>query len=1342
MADNDNTSVLQSDISQTSVPVTQDNASVTTPADSSVAAIAPIAPATEVDTKPVQNTFQYKLSKLKEAGVPDSELQAYTVRTGAKLSAAGVPQDQVNEYIGNKLPDMNGVQKMMQDNLSKAQETDENGEKKPLSLEQALDAGWGTSITGLFEHGRVSDQQLTGNEPWYTRAVSSTAQMAGDLPAMAAGYAIGGANPITGTAGAFALPTALRGILMDSYSKGEFNNFSEFMERALPIAIDIAKSYATGAATGGAGVVAASAGALAKIGVETATMTTVAAALNGKAPAKQDFIDNAIVMFGMHGITEGTKYLRGVYKDTGVSPAKVMEDAKTNPEIAEDVKNGVVPKAYQEVAQNATIKHPNEEFDKFVSEGNYSRDLQGSHQAAADYVLSKGSDTGHEYGVGVDAKTGEVSHIAYSSSKNIVIPTEDFTKELNNPDSDIIFHHNHPSNRPLSKEDISVMTSSQGLSRIIAHGAAGDISSADIAPKFKEQIQNKSDEQVYNTVRRAHQAAESPIRKYLQDLVNKKEITGAYASTLHAELINKVLHTAGIIDYKSSYDTKELMLKDSKSIDSAVKKVYDSLKNEGITNESLYRRTEPVLLKNGIGELYARNAEKSPNSTSEGSDAKSPSNIGKNEVDSDFGDNWVSPAKTPQSAEGASVSINPLNQILNPVNISESSRDMATALRQAKGSVTQSTAQFTDLLQKYIPLTTKLSEEQSNAFKDYVENAKENTKLPNQDLQPAADALREVYDKMYTQVKIRVPDLGYIQNYLMHQFTSDVDAKKFVTDWVAKQGSEKNLQERVIPTLKEAREYGLVEKEPNPIKAAINYVGNMNNLIAAYDGVKLAQEAGIADYFKKGQQPTGWVPLNGNLSERAGKTLYAPEDAARVYNNDISEKASGPAGNIIDNIQRANNFASKLVLGLSGYHFTATTLASMSSDVARAINSGSLRDRLSNVISAVTPLKSTLQGSQLVDAYLGRSELPPELQQAMDLAVKNNTINIKQQDYWKAGPAKDYVDSFKAGTLGEEAKNALQTIKQRPLVGTAKVIATEMGKTMDTISKPLFDYYIPRIKISANITELHDWIQKHPEATPQEMDRAAQDIGNSIDNRFGEMMRDNLFWHQLTRQTLQTGLLSYSWVTGGARLVKGIPDIGATILGKQELTSNAKYLLGMAITYVVVNGVRTYIGTGQAPNSIEDFIYPRTGGTTPQGKAEREILPSHIGQYTNYLHEGIGALGNEVNPGLKLLYHLTANEDFRGLPITNNNNSWFKEQRWDDYLKYVLHEETPIGLKNFIEGDKKGTKVSILEKLLGARQAPRFVTDPQGYGQMMESVNNKEYEKKTKSDIKAKAQFQ
>lgn len=1096
---------------------------------------------------------------------------------------------------------------------------------------------------------------------------------------------------------------------------------------------------------------------------------TAQAGQNSGMPHPKDFTDVSKVMYGNES---GKSGLQNVYKEAGIPPVQIFDDAQHDPSIAADIAAGKIPTAYADkIDQNdigapkpppgnppvvgskqliggGTVDHiehapGTEEFAQHAA--SYPQTFEGIHQAAKDFVIQKGQETGNEHLVSLN-DNGEATHHVEGSSAGVAIP-ESLKSELNNPDNKITLVHNHPYPVGVGPKDISFL-GRPGAQAIAAHTPSGETSTAALTDNMKQAISwlapDHSKELLLDVGTKGFNEASNILKEYGQKN-NMETGKGSPIAQVHNEIFNKAMAQAGVTDYKYTDDHSSVLPKDV--YNDILNKTADTIKERLASYDIKNEQPGRILGRGGsISELSAGRENTGISGTEPGNNVSGSGASGTNDGQGNQPPNGQEPPVSGElpnrSPEGASTTINPLAHILNPAGLSESARDMATALRQSSGPAAHETALAQEDLRPFVKDTNKMSEDEQLALINYMENRSKGGEIPDTKLQSLADKIRDIYAQMADKVQQAFPDVGLREDYFTHQYEDESEAKKFFSDFVSKQGSERNLQERVYPTLSEAIAAGLKPKTTNPIETVMNYVSNMNNLIAAQRGVELAQNFGVADYFEKGQQPEGWVPLNGNLNEKGGKVLYAPEDAARVYNNDISEKATGPLGSILDAVQQTTNFANKLVLGLSGYHFTATTMASMASDIGRALTGGTLTERAGDVLKAITPLSNTIKGGDVVGAYLGREELSPGMQQALDLAIKNNAIAVKQQDYWKAGPAKDFVDSFRAGTIGKDAAEVVSNIKEHPITGTLKAIVDGVGSTMDTIAKPLFDTYIPRIKNAALIDEIHDWLQKNPDADEKTTDRAVQDIGNSIDNRFGKMMRDNLFWHQYTRQTLQTALLSYSWVTGAARMLKGIPDTAMTIMGKQGLSSNARYLMGMAMTYAVVNGVRIYLGTGQAPKDWKDLIYPKTGGTTAQGKPEREILPSHIGQFTNYLHEGLGELGNEASPALKMLYHVLTNSDFRGLPITNANNPWYSEQRWDDYTKYVLHENEPIGIKNLLLGPKKGSKISTAESALGARQAPEFITDPEGYKEMMTKVNNNAYKRKENSDKKMKAQYQ
>ncbi len=260
-------------------------------------------------------------------------------------------------------PDMAPTQKMIEDNLAKAQpQAATSGDtqapqqpqaKQAQGFKDALEAGFGKSVTGLIAHGHAPDVVLPENAPWYYRIASQVGELAGDLPAMAAGSVAGSAAgtavaPVAGTAigagaGAFALPEALRTIIMQHYQKGDVQNFQDFWERASATFINTLKAGVIGGATAGVGgavekVVGETAASsaiksVAKLSSEVATMTTVGSALNGKVPSPSDFFDAAIMVGGMHAVSGVTGKLMGEYAKTGVSPTDIAQEAQQNPAV-------------------------------------------------------------------------------------------------------------------------------------------------------------------------------------------------------------------------------------------------------------------------------------------------------------------------------------------------------------------------------------------------------------------------------------------------------------------------------------------------------------------------------------------------------------------------------------------------------------------------------------------------------------------------------------------------------------------------------------------------------------------------------------------------------------------------------------------------------------------------------------------------------------------------------------------------------------------------------------------------------------------------------------------------
>lgn len=236
----------------------------------------------------------------------------------------------------------------------------------------AFSAGYQGSATGLFFRGKLPDIVLSPTDAdWYERLASGVGTIVSELPigivgaigGGVAGGAAGTAVPVVGNvaggvvgagAGSMALPAAIRESYIQAYTKGEIESSADFLNRVGLVLKQTAKEGLIGGLTAGAGraatLTAQTAGAGAKttlaagLTAEGATLVVAPAALEGRLPEPQEFMDAAILLLGFKGATvggaqlvKGAAKLAEIYRRTGKTPIEVMADAQRDPTIAEDL---------------------------------------------------------------------------------------------------------------------------------------------------------------------------------------------------------------------------------------------------------------------------------------------------------------------------------------------------------------------------------------------------------------------------------------------------------------------------------------------------------------------------------------------------------------------------------------------------------------------------------------------------------------------------------------------------------------------------------------------------------------------------------------------------------------------------------------------------------------------------------------------------------------------------------------------------------------------------------------------------------------------------------------------
>ncbi len=327
---------------------------------------------------------------LRAAGFTDQEITADRVEKVQKWRDAGFSDKEIGEHYGDKEMNKAPLEEYFKRNIAShnaelagKEAPNDRSSYGPNPLREAqtfaetIEAGWQMGIASLARDHKQPDLLPPEHLGTFYRTASQIATMAGDFASLTpvvgaiagAAAAPGGAmgKMIGAGAGAMALPTAVRGILMDSYKNGEVKSFEDFWERSSAIFLQTAKDAVVGGLTAGVGgqvgkIVGAT--AMPKIlqagsvtVAEIATMVGVGKGLEGQVPEPQDFLDAGVLIAGMHvGMKMGKHItdrvsgkLMNIYKETGNTPADVAMMAEKDPTIQQDLLSSNIefPRALQ-----------------------------------------------------------------------------------------------------------------------------------------------------------------------------------------------------------------------------------------------------------------------------------------------------------------------------------------------------------------------------------------------------------------------------------------------------------------------------------------------------------------------------------------------------------------------------------------------------------------------------------------------------------------------------------------------------------------------------------------------------------------------------------------------------------------------------------------------------------------------------------------------------------------------------------------------------------------------------------------------------------------------------------
>ncbi len=437
--------------------------------------------------------------------------------------------------------------------------------------------------------------------------------------------------------------------------------------------------------------------------------------------------------------------------------------------------------------------------------------------------------------------------------------------------------------------------------------------------------------------------------------------------------------------------------------------------------------------------------------------------------------------------------------------------------------------------------------------------------------------------------------------------------------------------------------------------------------------------------------PAGGMVIKGNY--------YLPEPAGRVLNNYLSPGLWNRS-TIYDVFRGAGNFMNQVQLGLSAFHFTFTSIDAVTSRFALGLQElgrgqfleGAKHVSPTNLVTA--PVEMFIKGNKLMKGIFAEN---PEFAQITDALIKGGG-RVKMDLFYKNSSVEQF---WKA--LGEKK------------YGTAGVQA--IPAVIESMAKPVMEKWVPRMKLGI-FSEMAEsqmalWERMGHKPTVPEMRQVYGKIWDSIDNRMGQMVYDNLFWHRTLKDVGLASVRSLGWNLGTVRElgggVKDLLDIKASKAGGLQISPRTAYVAALPAVVALYGAMYQYIKTGTGPQEFRDYFFPKTGRKNPDGRDERVSIPSYIKDIYAYAKHPLTTIGHKVHPILSGIAQMLENKDYYGVQIRNPQDPKVKQAT--DFMQYVGTQFIPFSVRGAQMRGKSGAGIGEqAESFFGVIPAPKGVT--------------------------------
>lgn len=688
---------------------------------------------------------------------------------------------------------------------------------------------------------------------------------------------------------------------------------------------------------------------------------------------------------------------------------------------------------------------------------------------------------------------------------------------------------------------------------------------------------------------------------------------------------------------------------------------------------------------------------------------------------------------------------------------------------------------------------------------EFIDRYKTGQQQKTSDLQAVADFYKKTDDETYQALREFKPSLPYKENHFrvfwktlpmgeeaFNQGDMFPEANTSPKSGIARffsrrplQGTKGFMKASTLDDISTGIERGGIPVSYNPQTLFELGQADARKFLTAqamFNNVR--QIPGMAEFIKPGERiPEGMTEINDKIAKvyfkpasgegfiEGGKWVFE-SGVARAMNNFLSrdlirENFAGKK------IMFVKNLSTAIELSISPFHFVFETIEAMGTQFGmgamrswnlgvRDLNPGQFIKGLVDMGTApYAPIEAARLGGAVLKYVRAEAlENNPELRALTGKGGWLRTLS-KAEDFMNMAGGKKFMkqypdasrmvgDLFAGGAklaMHEDyristASTFLENINSGNYIGAG---IRALPALNEKVMAPLFDVLIPRMKIGMWFKEYSEQLLEYKDVLDSgKMTRPelARQVWDRVENRFGEMNFDNLFWNRTFKSTMQLAFRSITWKLGNLRAatqavggqlsnfadpLKMLSETmqGGEFEGKRlvpKLDPNMAWILGVGATTAVLGTITAKMMTGKTPwewvdedekNGMSlaqailvETTHPRIGGYDDHGKPNRVSLPTYFRDYEHLMSSPWRYAKGSVSSLWTKIPEIWSNKDFYGKQVFNPEDPLWKKSA--DGLAHMV--DMPFAFSNYQTTiESGGNRNAAILGFLGFTKAPREV---------------------------------